>query len=231
MKRYSFALVVLSVISVTACIGANLISGRLGFFGAWVAPMGVFFFPLIYVISDVISDVYGYRISRWVAWITLFANLLFVFGMLAVINAVPVAPFAIDVENALLLLLIGSSGTSGMVRIIIAGIIGAVLGGWVNDIVFQMFRTKDGIDKFIKRKLLSSIAAEAVDTGIFITIAFIGSPAWGLSMYIVQFLLKYGVECITAPIAKKIAKKIRAIEGTDIFEDRNKFNIFGFYKK
>lgn len=230
MKRYSFALVLLSIMSITVCIGANLISGRLGFFGPYVAPMGVFFFPLIYVISDVVSDVYGYRVSRWLAWLTLGANLVFVGMMIVVIKVIPCAPFAIDVENALLLLLIGSSGTAGMIRVVIAGIIGAVMGGWINDIIFQIYRSRDGVNGFIKRKLLSSAAAEAVDTLVFITIAFIGSPAWGLSMYVVQFILKYGVECITAPIAKKIANKVRNIEDYDIFEDRNKFNIFGFYK-
>ena len=230
MKKYSFLLVVLAVISITACIGANLISGRLGFFGPYIAPMGVFFFPLIYVVSDVVSDVYGYRISRWIAWITLFSNLVFVALMLLVIKVVPVAPFAVDVEKALLLLLVGSSGSAGMIRVVIAGIVAAVLGGWINDIIFQIFRSRDGIGHFTKRKLLSSAAAEAVDTAVFITAAFAFSPGWGVSMYVVQFVLKYGVEVLTAPIAKWMASKIRAVEGADAFEDRNKFNIFGFYK-
>ena len=70
-KRYSFIVVVLAALSVTMQIAANLVSGRLGFFGPWLAPMGVFFFPFVYIISDVTSDVYGYRVSRWVAWLTI----------------------------------------------------------------------------------------------------------------------------------------------------------------
>ena len=46
-KQYSFIIVVLAALSVTMQIAANLVSGRLGFFGPWLAPMGVFFFPFV----------------------------------------------------------------------------------------------------------------------------------------------------------------------------------------
>ena len=230
MKRYSFIVVVLAALSVTMQIAANLVSGRLGFFGPWLAPMGVFFFPFVYIISDVTSDVYGYRLSRYIAWLTIAVQLIFVGLIIIVINAVKPAPFLLDMDNALRLLIIGSSGTSGMLRVMIAGVIGAVLGGWTNDVVFQMMRHVDGTTLFLKRKLISSAVAEIVDTTTFITIGFLFTPSWGISMYIVQFLLKYAVEVITSPLAKVCSDKLRSIEG-DVFEDRTKFNIFGFEKK
>lgn len=229
-KRYTFYLTLLAVSSVVMQIAANLVSGRLGFFGPYLAPMGVFFFPFVYIISDVTSDVYGYRISRWVAWITVLFQLLFIGVILGVISLIKPAPFVIDIDNALRLIILGSSGTSGMIRVMIAGLFGAVIGGWVNDIIFQYFRHREGTKGFLKRKLLSSLGAEIVDTFLFITIAFIGTPSWSLQMYVIQFILKYTVEVITSPIAKKCADKLRMIEGSDIFEDRNKFNIFGFEK-
>jgi uncharacterized integral membrane protein (TIGR00697 family) len=236
MKRYSFALVMLAMLSTVACLAANLISARTGYFFGQVAPMGVFFFPLIYVISDVISDVYGYRVSRFVAWFTLLSNIIFTFGILAVINLNTVsAGFSEVIDASLRTILTPSIG------VLMAGIIGAVLGGWVNDVIFQQMRHKDGIPGFMKRKLASSAIAEIVDTLVFITFAFgVFNAAqlppeikWGVvaNMVWIQFLLKYGVEVITAPIAKLIAGKVRAIEGTDIFEDRNRFNIFGFERK
>lgn len=110
--------------------------------------------------------------------------------------------------------------------VLVGGIFGSVLGGWVNDTIFQMFRHKDGESKFIKRKLLSSAAAEIVDTVVFITIAFkIGMKyPWFttitdenitvgvLQMYPIQFILKYAVEFITSPIAKLCSSKLRTIE-------------------
>ena len=231
MKRYSFWVVILASLSVTMQIAANLVSGRLGFFGPWLAPMGVFFFPFVYIISDVTSDVYGYRVSRWIAWLTIGVQLLFVGMILLVINAVKPAPFVLNMDEALRLLIIGTDGTSGMLRVMLAGVIAAVLGGWTNDIIFQLFRHKDGTGHFLKRKLLSSAGAELVDTTVFITLGFIGTPSWSITMYIVQFILKYAVEIITSPVAKVCSNKLRGIEGEDVFEDRNKFNIFGFEKK
>lgn len=231
MKRYSFMVVILASLSITMQIAANLVSGRLGFFGQWIAPMGVFFFPFVYVISDITSDVYGYRISRWVSWLTILAQLIFIGMIMVVLNIVKSVPFTLNLDEALRLILVGTSGTSGMLRVMLAGVVGAVLGGWVNDIIFQIYRHKDGTKGFLKRKLLSSLGAEITDTVVFITLAFVCTPSWSISMYIVQFILKYTVEVITSPIAKLCASKLRKIEGNEVFEDRNKFNVFGFEKR
>lgn len=231
VRRYSFIVVILAALSVTMQVAANLVSGRLGFFGPWLAPMGVFFFPFVYIISDVTSDVYGYRVSRWIAWLTILVQLLFVGMILVVINAVKPAPFVLNMDEALRLLIIGTDGTSGMLRVMCAGVVAAVLGGWVNDIIFQLFRHKDGTGHFLRRKLLSSAGAELVDTTVFITLGFFGTPSWSITMYIVQFCLKYAVEIITSPVAKACSSKLRMIEGETVFEDRNKFNIFGFERR
>lgn len=231
MRRTTFWVVIIASLSITANLAANLISGRLGFFGPYVAPMGVFFFPFVYILSDITSDVYGYRTSRWIAWITLLANFLFVGTILLVVTFNRPTPWCIDSDNAIKLLLIGGDGVSGMLRVVIAGSIGAVLGGWTNDIIFQLFRHIDGTSRFARRKFISSFGAEIVDTGTFITLGFLFTPAWSISMYIVQFVMKYCVEVITEPVAQICAKKLREYEGEEVFEDRSKFNIFGWEKK
>ena len=231
MKRYSFFVTLIAVASGCLALMANLISGRLGYFGSFIAPMGVFFFPLIYVLSDVTSEVYGYRVSRWIAWISALINIFFVAGIMLVVSINKPAPWCIDTDKSIKMLLVGTSGISGMLRVSIAGIIGSVLGGWSNDVIFQYFRHKEGERGFAKRKLLSSFAAEIVDTFTFITIGFLFTQGWSVQMYIVQFVLKYSVEVITEPLAKLLANALRKKEGSDVFEDRNKFNIFGFEKR
>lgn len=231
MKRYSFFVSLIAVASAVLALMANLVSGRLGYFGPWVAPMGVFFFPLIYVLSDVTSDVYGYRVSRYIAWISSLVNVIFVAGIMLVITVIKPTPWCIDSDSALRLLMVGNSGTSGMLRVMLAGIIGALLGGWTNDIIFQIFRHRDGTHKFARRKFISSLGAEIVDTGVFITLAFFGSEGFGIMMYVVQFVLKYLVEVVTEPLAHLLANKLRTKEPKNVFEDRNKFNIFGIEKK
>ena len=246
IKRYSFIVIILATLSVTMQIAANLVSARTIDFMPWsqnwgIAPLGVFFFPCCYIISDIISDVYGYRVSRWTAWLSLLLQ-IFLTGIINLILLTKPAGgyFVEEVFDPAL-----KTVFSVTPWILTGGIFGSVLGGWVNDIVFQMFRHKDGEGKFIKRKLLSSAAAEIVDTVVFITIAFkIGMRyPWFttitadnitvgvLQMYPIQFILKYAVEFITSPVAKFCSSKLRTIEGSEVFEDRNKFNIFGWAKK
>ena len=115
----------------------------------------------------------------------------------------------------------------------IAGsIISAILAGWANDVIFQALKHKDGDKGFAKRKLLSSLAAESIDTVLFITIAFVGTMPFSaiIPMYIIQFILKYTVEALTEPIAHFLSAKLKKYD-PDAFEDRNNFNIFGFIKK
>lgn len=232
MKKFSFRVVILAMLSATMCIAANLISGRLGNFGLLgFAPLGVFFFPFVFIISDVTSEVYGYRVSRWVAWLTSLSNIVFIGMILLTTTLVKPAPFTKNIDDAIRLIMVGENGLGGMLRIMIAGLLSSVIAGWVNDIIFQYFRNKDGIKSFTKRKLLSSLGAEMVDTSIFITLAFIGTPSFSLMMYIVQFALKYTVEVLTEPIAKIIARKFREAEGEEAFENRNEFTLFGTLKK
>lgn len=231
MKKYSFFVTLITVASACLALMANLVSGRLGYFGNYVAPMGVFFFPLIYVLSDITSEVYGYRVSRYIAWISALINVFFVAGIMCVVSIVRPVEWCVDTDIAIKSILVGTSGISGMLRISIAGIISSILGGWVNDVIFQFYRHKDGEFKFTKRKLLSSFGAEVVDTATFITLAFAFSQGWSIEMYIVQFILKYIVEVVTEPLAKLLANRLRLREGHDVFEDRNKYNIFGFEKK
>lgn len=230
MKRYSFLLSLITALSIMFAITANIVSGRvssfpgLGWLNGGFSPIGVFFFPFIYILSDITSDVYGYGVSRRIAWTTLLCQLLSVFLVLGISFSLRPAPFTTNLDSAIKLVFATS------VRVTIGSCVGAILGGWVNDIIFQLFRHKDGEDKFLKRKLLSSLGAEIVDTASFITIAFIFTPGWSWQMYIIQFILKYAVEVITSPVAKVLAKHLRNIEGSDVFEDRNKFNILGFEK-
>ena len=76
--RYTFNVAILAGASVLMALISNIISSRLSLFGPFAAPIGVFTFPIIYVISDIISEVYGYRISRYVANTVTISNFVFV---------------------------------------------------------------------------------------------------------------------------------------------------------
>lgn len=245
--RYGYSLVILAAVSIAACITANIVSADLihlpflnsiPCIGSYISyfPAGCIFFPISYMVSDIFSEIFGYRISRWNAWLTLATSLIVTYLIIFVVKVIPHPVFVQDLNNSLSMVFCTSAW------VIIGSIASALFGGWVNDIVFQKYRHNDGLEKFAKRKLLSSAFGEIVDTVCFICIAF-GLPAllriegfnytWKniLGMIFIQFVIKYGLEAILEPVTKKVVDKVRQYEGTEIFEDRNNFNIFGFYKK
>lgn len=59
--------------------------------GRWPFGAGILFFPVSYVIGDVLTEVYGYARARRVVW-TGFAALLFMAAMAWVVVALPPAP-------------------------------------------------------------------------------------------------------------------------------------------
>ena len=235
--RYTFNIALLASISVLMSLISNIISSRLSLFGPFAAPIGVFTFPIIYVVSDIISEVYGYRISRYIANTVTLSNLFFVTFISFILWILKPAAWCVDLNNSIKLV-VGSS-----VRIVVASLVSAYLAGFANDVIFQRFKHVDGDAHFAKRKLLSSLAAEAIDTVVFISVAFIGTMPFSpfseggsiysciTTMYVIQFVLKYSVEAITEPLAHMCANKLKKIEGPGAFEDRMKFNIFGFERK
>ena len=229
MKRYSFVLTLLSFISVALCVVSNIIGGTVFNVGLAYISTGGILFPLIYAISDVISEVYGYRISRWNAWLSLLVSLFVTYSILFFTQVVHHPEF----NNSLVEAFATVFKSSGYV--VIASIVATVIGSWVNDILFQKFKAKDGKEKFAKRKLISSAVGELFDTVIFASIAFGLSKQMSWSaigqMIIVYYPFKYLIEVITEPIAHKVADKVREIEGEDVFEDKKNLTLFGFSKK
>ena len=64
---------------------------ELPFVGTWTFGAGVLFFPVSYIIGDVLTEVYGYARARRVIWAG-FAALTFYAFMAVVVLALPPAP-------------------------------------------------------------------------------------------------------------------------------------------
>lgn len=157
------------------------------------------------------------------AWTVLLVNVVFLLMVMGPCGLIP--PIDPTMDAAVWTIFKPS------IMVLVGGIIGAIFGGWTNDVIFQKLRHIHGTKKFLLRKVLSSAGAEIVDTVLFISIAFgLGMGLWAAvpTMMIVQFCLKYSVELVLAIPTKIVVNVVRKHEPSDVFEDRNQFNIFGF---
>jgi len=199
---------------------ANILASKIIMIGSWSAPAGVLIFPLAYIISDVIVEVWGYAKTRLIIWAGFGVNVLAAFFYMLAI-ALPPAPFY-EGQDAFRMIL-GSS-----VRIVFASLLAYLVGSFLNAFVMSRFKLMTKGKSFSLRAIFSTLVGEGADSLIFITVAFAGIFPLKviLAMIITQALLKVSYEIIVLPVTVLVVKKVKAVEGVDVFDDTVSYNPF-----
>src|ERR671934_1831421 len=84
-------LLILTALFVTVLLTSNLIAVKLIAIGPLTVPAAVIVFPLSYLFGDVLTEVYGYSVTRRVIWLGFACNLLFVM-LILLAGSLPGAP-------------------------------------------------------------------------------------------------------------------------------------------
>lgn len=90
-ERYSFLQVLLTVISVACLLISNVITSKQMQFPFGLTMTGaIYIFPVTYILSDVFSEVYGYRWSRITCYMGFAMNVVMVLAFeLAIASPAP----------------------------------------------------------------------------------------------------------------------------------------------
>lgn len=206
-SRISTMLLMLVVIFVGFLMMSNILANRMVQLWIFSIDAGTLTFPVTYILSDVFSEVYGYKWSRRVTWIAAGMNLIF--SLLIMIACVLPHPDWYDASP--FTTAIGSS-----YRIVVASLVSYVCGDFVNDRVFRAYkRRKPGLKHFSIRAIMSSFYGEIVDTSLFVLIAFLGTMPTSemLPMILINIIIKTGYEAIILPITCKITRWVHTHEG------------------
>lgn len=211
MKNISFTQLVLTVLFVTALLISNTTAAKqVLLFGKITITSAEFIFPLTYVLSDVFSEVYGYRWSRLTCYLGFGANLIMVlFFQMTIITPAP----QYWAHQEAFKIVLGNTP-----RIWIASMFAFLMGDLVNDKIFKRMKEKyaNSHEKFWQRAIVSSFVGEIVDSSIFLPIAFIGQMPFKnlVTMMIFQTLVKTLYEVIILPITYKVVKIVSKIENS-----------------
>lgn len=207
-KTISKTQAILTVISITALLVANIISAK-----QFQLPFGITMtgaivvFPITYILSDLFSEVYGYKWSRFTCYLG-FAMNIFMVLVFQIAIATPAPDYWMNQEAFQTVL--GSTP-----RMLFASLTAFVVGDLVNDRVFRRMKAKkEGMNGFAGRAILSSFCGEVVDSAIFIPLAFIGSMPVNtlLIMGITQVCLKVAYEILIVPVTAAVTKKVLEAE-------------------
>lgn len=208
-KKVSDLQLILTVLFVSCLLISNVLTAKQVKLPFNITMTGaVIIFPITYILSDVFSEVYGYRWSRITCYIGFAMNLLMVI-VFSIVIASP-APDHWKNQEAFQVVL-GSTP-----RVLFASLLAFIVGDYVNDNVFRKMKEKhkDDHKKFGLRAILSSLVGELADSLIFLPIAFIGVlPLKVLAiMTITQVLIKTGYELLMLPVTRIIVHKVSSYE-------------------
>ena len=207
MKEKASPLLIKLAVFFTSCLViSNILANRLLQVGPWSIDAGILLFPVTYVLSDVFSEVYGYKWSRRVTTWAAGMNILFAV-LVAITNVLP-APDYFDPAPFQLAL-------GGSFRIVAASIVSYVAGDFVNDRVFRRMRKgKVVMEGFTTRALVSSFVGQVVDSTIFVTIAFAGTMSLKdlVSMGLLGVVSKVAYEIIILPVTCRITRSVHKKE-------------------
>lgn len=195
----------LTVLFVACLLISNVITSKQVLLPFGITMTGaVFIFPVTYILSDLFSEVYGYRWSRITCYLAFAMNLLMVIVFSLVI--ISPAPDYWTNQEAFQTVL-GSTP-----RVLAASLLAFVVGDFVNDKAFAKMKKKYPTSHkgFGWRAILSSVAGELVDSLIFLPLAFLGQmPIATLAvMTVMQVVIKTGYEVVILPITKLVVKKV-----------------------
>jgi len=188
--------------------------------GAWPFGAGILFFPLSYVIGDVLTEVYGFARARRCIW-TGFAALLFMAFMAQVVVALP--PAASWGGQAAYEAVFGQ-----VPRIALASIVAFWAGEFVNSVVLAKMKLWTKGKHLWSRTIGSTVVGQGVDSLIFYPLAFWG--VWDsdtlLVVLLTQWALKVAWEALLTPVTYAVVGWLKRREGVDVFDVGTDFTPF-----
>jgi uncharacterized integral membrane protein (TIGR00697 family) len=190
--------------------------------GPWPFGAGVIFFPISYVIGDVLTEVYGYARARRCIWAG-FAAMLFMALMSWIVVAMPPARSWHGQE--------AYEQVFGQVpRIVFASIIAFWAGEFANSLVLAKMKVWTEGRFLWARTIGSTVAGQGIDSLLFYPLAFYGVPGWSVEALLMvmatQFVLKVGWEALLTPFTYGVVDWLKRREGVDVYDAQTDFTPF-----
>ena len=164
MRRSTRVLVILTAVMVMTLIVSNIAATKIWSLLGIPADGGLIVFPISYIVSDMLVELYGRKIANFVAILAMLMNLIAMLFFIAVVNLPVYSDW--DGQNAL------ASVLGFSVRISAASLTSFLLSSVTNNYVFTWMRKRS--DKYVVRALSSSLVGRIVDVMIFELVAFFG---------------------------------------------------------
>lgn len=218
-KQYKL-LGLITILYITFQLISDVTAGKIIAFGPFTVSVTVFYFPITYILADLLTEVYGYAQARKVTWYAFFSSVIagLIYWLISVIPAAP--GFA---NNDAYITVFGQ-----VPRILLGGWIAVFAGGISNDYILAKMKIWTKGKFLFLRTIGSTIVGEGINTFLFYTIALYSILPNNLliSSILSGWLLKVLVETIFTPLTYLAVWKVKQIENEDYYDKTTDFNPF-----
>ena len=214
----SWRFIACAALFVTCLLTANTMATKLIMLGGVVLTAGIVIFPISYVVGDVLTEVWGYAATRRVIWLGFACNTLMV-AALWLGGELPAAPFwkGQDAYETIF---------GHTPRLLVASFLAYLVGEFANAFVLAKLKVATQGRWLWVRTIGSTVVGQALDSAVFVTLAFAGVVPAGALVPIVaaQWIFKVIYEAAATPLTYAAVAWLKSREGLDAYDRHTDFN-------
>lgn len=218
-KKYKY-LDLIVCLAVAMLLISNTTAGKITQLGIFTVSVTVLYFPLTYIFSDLLTEVYGYRQARRTLWILIGVQILQA-AIYQLVSALPPAPGFRG--NDAFVLVFGQAP-----RIVIGALIAIFVGQLINDFIMAKMKVWTKGRYLGLRTISSTVVGQLFDTCLFYVIALSSVIPAGLLVHTIlsAWCIKSLVETLMTPVTYFVVGKLKELENEDYYDRDTNFNPF-----
>ena len=219
-KQVSVSFMLMGILFCVCLVASNMLETKVVQLGPVSLTAGFLVFPISYIINDCIAEVWGFKKARLIIWMGFMMNFFVaLMGLLAV--ALPATSYWSANEPHFNFVF------SLAPRVTIASFLAFLVGSFLNAYVMSKMKLAMEGKHFSWRAVVSTLVGEGADSLIFFPLAFAGLMPFNevIKLMVIQVVAKTLYEIIALPLTIRRVKKVKEIEGTDVYDKDISYNI------
>ena len=210
----------LASLNITFLLVSNFTAARIvSVFGVGVS-VTILYFPLTYLIADILTEVYGYSQARSVIWLSILCSVV---GAVLASGQLWVPPAVFFKGDEAYQQIFSSSP-----KIAVAGLLAVLVGDFCNSYTLAKMKIWNKGNHLWLRFVVSTVVGEGINTLIFYGVALYGILPNDvlLASIFVGWACKTLVEVVMLPVTYPVVRYLKRIESIDYYDHATNFNPF-----
>ncbi|KPJ50905.1 transporter [candidate division TA06 bacterium DG_26] len=209
---------VITSVFISSLIVSNIVAVKLVDLWGLTLSAAIVVFPVTYIFGDIVTEVYGYSRARLVIWLGFFSNFLVVV-FIKIGEWLPSA--SVWTHQQAYSTVLGYTP-----RILVASFVAYLFGEFANSFVLSKLKVLTHGKWLWSRTIGSTVVGQFIDSGIFISVAFVGVVPTSILLRIAlsQWLFKVGYEAVATPLTYVMVGALKKREQIDAYDYETNFS-------